>query len=131
MKIIVCLDDQNGMLFNHRRQSRDRAVIADVLKTTVDGVLYIREFSKALFTEGVVTDNACLEHAGEGDYCLIENLALEPYRQKIGEIIVYRWNRVYPADFRFDLDLSEYNLCSRTEFEGYSHERITKEVFSV
>gem|GEM_PF-5722604 len=31
MDVFVCLDDRNGMLFNHRRQSRDREVIRDVL----------------------------------------------------------------------------------------------------
>ena len=32
MEVIVCVDDHNGMLFNHRRQSRDQAVIADMWK---------------------------------------------------------------------------------------------------
>ena len=32
MKIIACLDDNNGLLFNNRRQSRDRVVIEDILK---------------------------------------------------------------------------------------------------
>lgn len=27
MKIIVCIDDKNGMMFNHRRQSKDREEI--------------------------------------------------------------------------------------------------------
>ena len=27
MIVMVCIDDHNGMMFNHRRQSRDRAVI--------------------------------------------------------------------------------------------------------
>ena len=31
MTVFICLDDKNGMLFNHRRQSRDKAVIEDML----------------------------------------------------------------------------------------------------
>ena len=31
MKIIVCLDDNNGMLFNNRRQSRDKTVVEDII----------------------------------------------------------------------------------------------------
>ena len=31
MKIIVCLDDYGGMLFNSRRQSRDRMLIDDIM----------------------------------------------------------------------------------------------------
>lgn len=33
MTVIVCLDNANGMLFNHRRQSRDANVVKDILKT--------------------------------------------------------------------------------------------------
>ena len=32
MKLIVCLDDKNGMMFNKRRQSRDRVLIENVLE---------------------------------------------------------------------------------------------------
>ena len=30
MTLYFCLDDHNGMLFNHRRQSRDAAVLEDM-----------------------------------------------------------------------------------------------------
>ena len=30
MKVIVCVDDNNGMMFNNRRQSRDEKVIEKV-----------------------------------------------------------------------------------------------------
>ena len=29
MTVIVCLDNANGMMFNHRRQSRDANVVKD------------------------------------------------------------------------------------------------------
>ena len=47
----------------------------------------------------------------------------------IDEIILYKWNRVYPTDFYFDINLSTWNLTQVTEFKGNSHERITKEVY--
>ena len=37
MKVIVCVDDNNGMMFNNRRQSRDRILIEDVVKSVVGG----------------------------------------------------------------------------------------------
>ena len=44
MKIIACLDDNNGLLFNNRRQSRDRVVIEDILKEAVKvGVATFKE----------------------------------------------------------------------------------------
>ena len=36
MTIFVCIDDKNGMLFNHRRQSRDEAVLKDMLDVAED-----------------------------------------------------------------------------------------------
>ena len=49
MKIIACLDDNNGLLFNNRRQSRDRVVIEDILKDCHNSKLWINNFSKSLF----------------------------------------------------------------------------------
>ena len=54
---------------------------------------------------------------------------LKPYEKYIDEIILYKWNRVYPTDFYFDINLSTWNLTQVTEFKGNSHERITKEVY--
>lgn len=36
MIVILCLDDKKGMMFNNRRQSKDKFVIQDILKL-VDG----------------------------------------------------------------------------------------------
>ena len=49
MDVFVCLDDRNGMLFNHRRQSRDREVIQDMLDSLDGKPLYIRPYSQVLF----------------------------------------------------------------------------------
>lgn len=40
MTVIVCLDNANGMMFNHRRQSRDANVVKDILKTINGASLY-------------------------------------------------------------------------------------------
>ena len=49
MEIIVCLDDYGGMLFNSRRQSRDRLLIEDIISNLGDKKLYIYEYSQILF----------------------------------------------------------------------------------
>lgn len=41
LKVIVILDDNLGMLFNNRRQSRDRVLIDDIIKTVKDNKIYI------------------------------------------------------------------------------------------
>lgn len=134
MKIIVCLDDKNGMMFNHRRQSRDRAVTDDVLTMAGNSRLFITPYSEKLFAErnGEYTvDENMLTEARAEDYCFVEDIELKPYIGRVEEIVIYRWNRHYPADLYFDISLAEqgFKLASVSEFEGYSHEKITKEIF--
>ena len=125
---IICLDQRNGMYFNERRQSRDRYVIRDIVRTTKDGVLHINSYSKELFNEKlckyVVSDDFFTD-AKEGEYCFVENHIVD--QRRINHLIVYRWDKVYPTDYKFDL--SEWKLKSSEEFQGYSHDTIIKEVY--
>ena len=135
MKVIVCLEDKGGMMFNHRRQSRDRVLSADVLAQCRGARLCISPYSMLLFEGGeadILCDESFLELAGEGDYCFVEDRALAPYADRIGEVIVYKWNRRYPTDVFFDIDPESlgFRRVSMTEFEGSSHEKITKEIFA-
>lgn len=131
MKIVVCIDDNNGLLFNNRRQSSDMEVINDILRTT-KGNLLINSFSKNLFRDCpcVIADDLFLHNVKEDAYCFVENISIKNYKDKINELIIYHWNRLYPADMFFDMDLSQFTLVSRTEFAGKSHKKITKEVYA-
>ena len=53
MKVIVCLEDKGGMMFNHRRQSRDRVLIADVVKMADGSKIFISQYSAMLFEESI------------------------------------------------------------------------------
>lgn len=130
MNVVVCLDNENGMLFNNRRQSRDRNLIENLLFLVSDSTLYIREFSSHLFQGiDVEIDDNCLGYATKGDYCFIEDSSLKEYEDRIDSLIVYHWNRDYPADFYFDCDLSKWNLIESSEFQGSSHDKITREIY--
>ena len=45
MNIIICLDDNNGMMFNKRRQSQDRILRADLKEFIKDKDLYMNNYS--------------------------------------------------------------------------------------
>ena len=131
MKLIICLDDKNGISFADRRQSRDKAQIEKMLKTVGDAKLFISDYSAPLFgdiPQNVIVCSSPLEEAGENDYCFSE---LEEYIDApVSEVIIYKWNRVYPADQRFDTNLlSGLKLVSTEDFKGNSHEKITEEVY--
>ena len=135
MKIIVCVDDLNGMMFNKRRQSRDSVLIQDVLNSTTSGRLLIAPYSKILFQdcdeEAYFVSDSLLDEALSDDYCFIENKSLLPYSDRIDELIIYHWNRIYPSDMHLDIDPAALSmkLVSTTEFAGSSHEKITKELY--
>lgn len=79
--------------------------------------------------ENVVVDEDFLHNASNGDYCFVETEDIMEHLQSIEGIILYRWNRRYPSDFKLALDLSDWTLESIFEFAGSSHEKITEEIY--
>lgn len=132
MKLIVCLDDNLGMAFNRRRQSRDRYLVSN-LTAYLDGKpLYLTPSAHQLFADSgarcVVTDEP-LEAVSEDGYCLVETQDPAPYADRLTELVIYRWNRLYPSDLQFRIDLGRFQLTETLEFVGYAHEKITREVW--
>ncbi len=137
MNIVVCIDDDGGMLFNKRRQSRDRILLEDLLAMVKETgqLLWIAPFSTKLFGANeemrpfITVDETFLEKASETDFCFVENVSLQRYEDNIESLIVYHWNRKYPADTYLDIDLTKWKVEETKEFTGSSHEKITREVY--
>lgn len=126
MTVVLCLDDRNGMGFNRRRQSRDRVVTAHM---RTDGVRYVTPTAMCLFPPDSVQPVDELTQVPDDGVCFVEQPPLMPAAHRITRLIVYRWNRVYPADLYCDLPLERWKLTERTEFPGHSHPNITREVY--
>ena len=60
-----------------------------------------------------------------------EDIPSEEILAQTEKLVIYRWNRHYPADVRWEPDLSSlgFTLQETTEFPGTSHEKITREVY--
>ena len=133
MNLIICIDNKNGIMFNGRRQSRDRAVCEDILDMTGEQLLYTSRYSFALFEEyadsRVICSNSPVLSAGEGDYCFAEDMDMSDAAAKADALVIYCWNKTYPADRYFDVDTELFRLVSETEFKGSSHEKITKRMY--
>ncbi len=134
MILIAAVDDAGGMMFNRRRQSQDRILREKILSLTGGGVLWMNAYTAGQFPEGapVQVDEACLDRAGAGEYCLIENLSAKSHGGEIEKLILFHWNRRYPGDFFFDIDVTApgWALLETEEFPGSSHEKITMEVYA-
>lgn len=131
--VALCLDDGLGMMFGGRRQSRDRELIGELLDWVGNRRLWIHPYSVPLF-EGRCAYSVSehpLSDCRPGEICFLETESPLPYLHRVGRLVLYRWNYLYPSDLRFDTAPSElgYHLVSTEEFQGSSHEKITKEVY--
>ena len=146
MKIIVCVDNQNGMMFNHRRQSQDRVLRKRIMELTGGKKLWMNAYSQKQFLQvngnmpkeqeqsgqlgqsgQIQADEAFLEKAGPGEYCFVENKDVVPYESRIEEVILCHWNRDYPADMYIKMDRCSWKLAETQEYAGSSHEKFTEE----
>lgn len=126
MTLYICLDDRNGLRFNHRRQSRDSAVLEDI-RSRLAGPLGIDAFSETLIREAEIPYVLSQDTA---DF-FTEDLPSEELLEKTEILVIYRWNRHYPSDVTWEPDLSGmgFVLTDTSDFPGTSHECITREVY--
>ena len=126
MKLIFCLDDKNGILFNRRRQSRDGELLRDALALSGNR-LFILPFSEKLFQSygfpyTVVSDPSSL---GEEDWLFYEEGDPSFLFPLCREIVIYRWNEVYPSEIRVSLT-ALFGGEEDLSFAGSSHKKITR-----
>ena len=129
MQVIITVENRNGMLFNHRRVSRDQKVSERILAYCKEKKLWMNAYSAKLFENNpqICASETFLEQ--KDAICFVEDQDVTPYLPEIDTIILFHWNRDYPADFFFTVDLSEWNRIHQEEFAGKSHEKITMEVY--
>lgn len=134
MTVFVCIDNNNGMLFNSRRQSRDKCVIEDIAEFAENKNIFVHPYSQPLFADAATSVQVAedfLSKANADDFCFVEHAPLAPYAQKIDTVVLYHWNRIYPADTYLDFlpSQSGFTLQETKDFPGNSHDKITREVY--
>ena len=129
MKICVCIDKSNGMMFMGKRQSQDRVQREKLQEIVGDNKLWMSSYSGKLFepSENICIDDDFPSKAGEDDYCFLEDIMVD--FDDVSSVILYKWNRAYPGDVTFDCYLKDFKKISKRDFEGSSHEKITEEVY--
>ena len=135
MIIIAAVDDRNGMMFNHRRQSQDKVLREKILSLTAGKLLWMDHYSAKQF-DGCTApqlniDDRFMWEAAPGEYCFVEDTSVAHFEKWAEQIILFKWNRKYPGDFCFDIDVQkpEWKLIHTEDFAGSSHEKITMEVY--
>lgn len=130
LHVAFAVDDSSGMMFNHRRVSKDSKLCEELLNTvhSSGGRLQVRPYSSSIFEDGVCASDDPWNKAGPNDIVFVEDIdpATIP---GVTEVTLFRWNRKYPSDLKSTFDFSEYRLIETKEFAGSSHEKITKETW--
>lgn len=129
MILAFCVDDQGGLAFNHRRQSRDRALVADLLAAAGVRPVFCLPYSAGLFDPGTVTVTDDPGAVSADGILFLENADPAAYIPHAEKLILYHWNRLYPADLTLNGTPVQwgYRLQDTTDFAGTSHEKITRE----
>lgn len=144
MKIIYVLDQKNGMMFNHRRQSFDQAILKKIVADVneVEGRLWLSDYSKELFASYDVNmmslEEFDLSKANEKDFIFIENIDVDlevmiANKEISIELEFYRWDKVYPSDKKMSFTkelLDVFFVKDSYEMSGETHDVISVEVWN-
>lgn len=134
MKLMVCLDEKDGMSFFGRRQSMDRVLQSRALALAGNGKLWMNRYTAEQFSawpERITVAEDFLLTAPENAWCFAEVTEVSACLDRAEQIVIFRWNRLYPSDRSFPMQrLKEgWYPVSREDFPGYSHDNITMEVY--
>ncbi len=132
MTLIFCVDNNFGLMFNKRRQSRDSAVLEDIKNSFAGEKICISQYSEKLFIEAGVDYTVCDNFGTQDGICFIEDKYTPDLLSLADEIILYRWGKAYPADTTLDFDLLsvDFTLAECCSFKGTSHNEIKKERYA-
>ena len=132
MNIILCIDKNSGMSFMGKRQSQDRVLREKILEISKGSRLLMNSYSAKQFEnfENIVVDEDFLNNANQGDFCFVEDKAVST--ENVESFYVFNWNRKYPADLFFTVDLKAegFKKIKKEDFQGNSHDKITLEIYS-
>ena len=129
MRLIFCIDDKGGMMFFGKRQSQDKSLREWIINYAQGSKLWMSPYSAKQFDESlnISVDNGYMSKAEENDVCFIEDGKYSA--DNASEIVLCKWNRHYPSDKVFDIDLKSlgFKKVGSEDIKGSSHDKITIE----
>ncbi|MBE7058288.1 MAG: ribonuclease Z [Ruminococcaceae bacterium] len=132
MKLIFCISKDNGMMFFGKRQSKDAVLRQWILEYIGSSKLWMSQYSAKQFEEiaEICVDDDYIIKAGKDDYCFVEDKSYSA--EGVNEIVLCKWNRAYPGDKFFDIDLKAngFKKSNSVDIAGSSHEKITIEIYT-
>lgn len=137
MILIFTLDDNNGTRMVGKRQSKDRTVADKIIEFANGKPIYMSVKSVSFFkdltfldkeTKFIMVDD--FNNLPDDAICFAEEVVSDEILNKSEKLVVYRWNRIYPSLSQDRLNLNGYTKTIIEEFTGYSHDKITVEIYT-
>lgn len=94
MIILTVIDNSGGLLFNHRRVSKDRVLRERILDISQNSRLLMVEYSAKQFVQplpsNIIVADYFLNIAQAGEYVFVEDCSILPYANKIEKMYLFR-----------------------------------------
>lgn len=128
MRLIVIIDENNGLSFNNRRQTQDSFLIKHMIEIAEreSSIIWIKDRSKDLF-EGYsnvqILDVDCFSIPA-GDFIFLEDGDANEVAMASDVIYLYQWDKTYPSDEVFVFTnqlLNAFDVVESEEIEGEYH----------
>ena len=124
MTVVIALDKKNGYTLFGKRLSQDRIVAKDILSSFP--LIYMSVYSASQFDDKSrivfpIPDNLPSD--------AVVFLETEDIPSDAEHLVVYRWDKQYPSDRKYNPAKFFWYKKHSEEFKGYSHEKIVKEFY--
>lgn len=134
MTVIICVDNNGGILFNGKRQSKDRIFrkyLLDIVEKKNSRIAMLPyTYSQFKEDEGKELTDVKEEFSFDEDYIFLER-AIPILWEKVNNLILCCWNRDYPADEYFNLPIGVECILRNTEEIVSDSHTLTIETYEV
>lgn len=134
MTVIICVDNNGGILFNGKRQSKDRIFrkyLLDIVEKK-NSRIAMSPYTYSQFKEDERKELTDVKEkfSFDEDYIFLER-AIPILWEKVNNLILCCWNRDYPADEYFNLPIGVECILQKTEEIVSDSHTLTIETYEV
>ena len=125
--IILCTDKENGRLFFGKRTATDAEVRKHIL--ALDDKIFVDNYTAGQFKETEDKSKLCIVDSPARIADGTAFIEKEDVPEDADRIIIFRWDKKYPADKYFDFSFAGWHKTKNEKFQGYAHDKVTMEVW--
>lgn len=125
--VAICIDKRNGRMFYGKRTSTDEEVRHRLL--SMPDKLYVDEYTAKQFTDNDNKEKLVITEHPESIDDGMAFLEKQDIPGDADRIIIFRWDKRYPADKFFDFRFDGWRKIKKDEFPGHAHEKVEMEIW--